>query len=221
MIFGIATEICETLDDAVQAKQKGTLPSLEDERANAEQASVLLAQQAEEAEAQRALEDREEEDRMLQQMVKEEVHRRDRKTKRTIDPSTSSNGQSESIKFDQLATLDSGSARFSEVQLLTQLPASSTSRNNISFLARPICSPPASAMVVVRRRKVEKSRDDILEVEKLLEKSRKLHRHPGILAILAFRIDKLGFQKSEIVICQEYADRGTLHDLLELCVFNV
>jgi eukaryotic translation initiation factor 2-alpha kinase 4 len=219
MVFGIATEIGEALDDAVQAKQQGTLPSLEDERANAEQASVLLAQQAEEAEAQRVLEDREEEDRMLQQMVKEEVHRRDRKTKRTNDPSTSSHDQSESIVFDQLAELDSGNATFSEVQLLTQLPNSS--RSDQCFLARPICSPPASAMVVVRRRKVEKSRDDILEVEKLLERSQKLHRHPGILAILAFRIDKLGFQKSEIVICQEHADRGTLHDLLELCIFNV
>lgn len=79
MISVVADEIEEALEDAIQARQQGTLPSLEDERASAEEVTSALAKQAEEAEIRRLQEAQQEEDRMLKQMVNEEINRREKR----------------------------------------------------------------------------------------------------------------------------------------------
>ncbi|KAK6437572.1 eukaryotic translation initiation factor 2-alpha kinase [Oleoguttula sp. CCFEE 5521] len=109
MIYVIASEIQEALEDAVQAKAQGTLPSLDDERANAEGVAAALAKQAMDDERRRTLEAQEDEDRVLRQMVDEELHRRQ---KRQATRSETTNGDDpavdateETIRFDQPATI--------------------------------------------------------------------------------------------------------------------
>lgn len=79
MVHAIATDIQEALEDAVQARQNGTLPSLEDERVNHEEQATNLAKEAEEQEARRIREAAEEEDRVLSAMINEEISRREKR----------------------------------------------------------------------------------------------------------------------------------------------
>lgn len=100
MIYDITNDINEALEDAINAKQQGTLPSLEDERATAEQASTAMAREAEEADARKAQEERDEEERTLKQMVEDEVNRREsRKPARPRDePETTSVSNSNDLR---------------------------------------------------------------------------------------------------------------------------
>ena len=63
MIHTIASEIQDALEDAVQAREQGVLPSLGDERAIHEAAASLQAQEQEEADIKREQEAKAEEDR--------------------------------------------------------------------------------------------------------------------------------------------------------------
>ncbi|KAK5166141.1 eukaryotic translation initiation factor 2-alpha kinase [Saxophila tyrrhenica] len=220
MIYDITNDINDALEDAVRAKQEGTLPSLEDERATAEQASTAMAQEAEEAEARQAQEAKDEEDRMLKQMVDDEIHRREsRKVSKPVEAEQpAANVDQDVLTFDTPAFMQVGSERvaFTKVSLLTQL---SQSRDRKEHLAKPISSIAQSFLVAVKRLTFQRSRGEVMELEELLATVNKL-QHPGLLNVLAYRIDRLEAARSELVICNEYADRGTLHDLLSLCTLQ-
>lgn len=216
MVHAIASEIQEALEDAVQAKQSGTLPSLEEERASAEEVAFALAKEAEEAETRRNLEAQEEEDRVLKQMVDEEVTRRQKRR-----PTRTSNGDSsdimalhvndEVVTFERPAKLSVGSEQleFTKVSIV--------SHGRGFLLAKPTLSPGILPPLVTIKRYAtpEKPREDLLNIEKILDGVCAL-RHQNILSVYAYRIDKVDLQ-SEFTLCTEYASRGTLEDLLSLC----
>ncbi|KAK8213380.1 eukaryotic translation initiation factor 2-alpha kinase [Zalaria obscura] len=123
MIHDIAMDIQEALEDAVQSRDRDVMPSLEDERVIQEAAASEMAKAEQGHEAKRAEEAQAEEDRILQQMVDEEVERREAKH-RSNRPSrrdtTAESGDalrvSDSIHFDQLITLSTADmAAFSDV----------------------------------------------------------------------------------------------------------
>lgn len=120
MIHVVASEIQEALEDALTARQQGTLPSLEEERASAEETAAELAREAEEAEERRLREAQEEEDRVLKQMVDEEVSRRDRRksSKAPLPPPSE-----DAVVFDLPAVLNVGAEtlQFNTVALLSVL----------------------------------------------------------------------------------------------------
>ena len=224
MIHEIATEIQDALEDAVQARQQGTLPSLEDERANAEEVAATFAKQAEETEAQKQQEAKHEEDRMLQRMLDEEMERREKRkpTKSGTDAmSPSSNGKDPNvIKFDQPATMRtvSETLHFNRVLLLS---STSQKRDQDIFLANPQSTDGSLCpLVIVKRLRFQKSRDQILELEKSVSAAVKL-RHPGLLSVFAYRIDRLSDSRSELILCNEHGDRGSLHTWLELGSLSV
>ncbi|KAL1583728.1 hypothetical protein WHR41_07484 [Cladosporium halotolerans] len=216
MIHAVASEIQDALEDAVQAKQTGTLPSLEEERASAEEVAIALAKEAEVAEARRNLEAQEEEDRVLKQMVDEEVTRRQKRR-----PTRSGNGEGgdvmaihgndEVVTFDQPAKISIGSEHleFSKVSIV--------SHGRGFLLAKPTLRPGILPPLVTIKRygTPEKSRADLLNIEKTLDSVCGL-RHQNILSVYAYRIDKIDLQ-SDFTLCTEYASRGTLEDLLMLC----
>jgi translation initiation factor 2-alpha kinase 4 len=216
MIHAIASDIQEALEDAVLAKQSGTLPSLEEERASAEEVATALAKEAEEAETRRNLEAQEEEDRVLKQMVDEEVTRRQKRR-----PTRTGNGDGgdllalnandEVVTFDQPAKLSIGSEHleFSKVSIV--------SHGRGFLLAKPTLVPGILPPLVTIKRYAtqEKSRVDLLNIEKVLDGVCAL-RHQNILSVYAYRIDKIDLL-SEFTLCTEYASRGTLEDLLMLC----
>ena len=221
MISAIADEIQDALEDAVQARQQGTLPSLEDERASAEEVTAALAKQAEESEARRLEEERAEEERVLQQMVDEEINRREkRKPTKSADEQTIRSWGSGGISFDKPATIqvDNESATFTKVSIISVV---SQRRDLELYLAKPHFSGSEySAVVAIKRFKFEKSREELMDLERILESVQKLN-HVTIARMFAYRIDKIDDLKYEMVLCTENIDRGTLHTQLELGALHV
>ncbi|KAK1820410.1 eukaryotic translation initiation factor 2-alpha kinase [Friedmanniomyces endolithicus] len=211
MIHAIASEIQEALEDAVIARQQGTLPSLEDERASADEVVAALAQEAEESEARRIREAQEEEDRVLKQMLDDEVSRREKRKPAKAPVVKTSD---DIVSFDQPATISDGNEKvqFSSVTLISLLKVK---RDEQHHLGRPRTDRPFVPLVAVKRSTISRDRDDIMQIESFLEAVRNA-RHPGILGLLAYRVDRLDAAKSQVTLCSEYADRGTLQDLLEV-----
>ncbi|KAK4540946.1 hypothetical protein LTR36_008454 [Oleoguttula mirabilis] len=218
MIHTIASEIQEALEDAVSARQQGTLPSLEEERASAEEVATVLAREAEEEEARRQREAQEEEDRVLKQMVDEELTRRE-KRKSTKGPPTLATQPSiateDVVSFDQPATLYVGNER-QEFSMVTIISSLAQRTDGHLYLAKAHVSDAApSVIVAVKKLTSTKGREDIMQIESMLENVRKLH-HANVLGLLAYQIERVDNAMSQIILCSDYADRGTLHELLEL-----
>ncbi|KAF2160763.1 hypothetical protein M409DRAFT_59785 [Zasmidium cellare ATCC 36951] len=224
MIYVIAVEIQEALDDAVTARAQGTLPSLEEERASAEEVALTMAKEAEEAETRRQQEARAEEDRVLKQMVKEEVSRRDKrkstKSAGDIPKLQSEKTMPQSIVFDQTAKVQVGN----DIESFTEVTVNGLlfeGGKESVYLGKPKVSTAAEApLVAIVRRKVEKQRGDIIELEAVLEAAHKLN-HTSLVNLLAFRVDRINNFNSELILCRDYADRGSLYDLLSLCDLHV
>ncbi|KAK5111200.1 hypothetical protein LTR62_005228 [Meristemomyces frigidus] len=218
MIHAIASEIQDALEDAVTARQQGTLPNLEEERQTAEEVASALAFEAEVHETKRQLEAKEEEDRVLRQMVDEEVSRREkRKTSKAVVSSTpASVGVDSLLSFDQPATLNysGASVEFTDVDLISLLEST---RNEELHLGKARLSLPGAAhlLVAVKRLRSGKDRNDTVEIEGYLETVRQL-RHASILGLLTFRIDRIQAAEAQFTLCSEWADRGTLQELLSL-----
>ncbi|KAI6916326.1 Serine/threonine-protein kinase, partial [Hortaea werneckii] len=223
MIHNIASEIEEAMEDAVSARQRGTLPSLEEERENAQEVANALAKEAEEAEARRQREAAEEEERLLKQMVDEELSRRDKRKSlkaSSVPAIQPSSGKADTVSFDQPATLHMGSD-VAEFTMVTVVGSLSQKRDEQLYLGRPhVAEPSAHALVAVKKITSSKSRDEIVQIETVLEAISKL-RQPHILGLLAFRVERLDSAASRFVLCSEYADRGTLFELLELGALHI
>lgn len=216
MIHAIASEVQEALEDAVTARQQGVLPSLDDERANAEETATELARQAEEADTRRRLDEQEDERQILKQMVDEELSRREKRRPPKPAASATDDSVAEIVMFDQ-ASVNTGSEviEFDRVELLTALRRTGS---NELWLGRPKGAGIGQCpLVAVRRITVQQKRHDIMEIESVLDAARKL-RHVGILNVLAFRVERLSSDTdgSCLSLCLDYADRGTLHDMLEV-----
>ncbi|QIW98526.1 hypothetical protein AMS68_004044 [Peltaster fructicola] len=213
MIHAIATEIQEILEDAVQARQQGTLPSLEDERASAEEVAITLAKQAEDAELRRQRAAQEEEQRTLDQMVEEELSRRDkRKASRPVVPTfdRAKSYHEEILQFDQPGQIHHGKEEltFSSVVLV--------SKDRATFVAKPLVNTASNAPLVAVRQYDYKSKDreDLVQLENVLEQVRKL-RHSNIAPVYAFRIERVK-ETLSVTLCIELVTRGSLRDLLSL-----
>ncbi|EMC97155.1 hypothetical protein BAUCODRAFT_32896 [Baudoinia panamericana UAMH 10762] len=215
MIHEIASEIQDALEDAVSARQQGTLPSLEEERVTADDLATEHAKEAEEAERRLHRESQEEEDRVLRQMADDLVQRRDKrkpaKEVRDIDATV----MEDILDFEQVAEVivSSEVAQFSKVALCGSTTVGAEE------LARPVVSHKNVPLVAVVKTTITGSREMTMQTESTLELVRKL-RHPGILGLLAFRVDKLHGDTSRVTLCTEHADRGTLHDLLGTAILK-
>jgi len=220
MIHVIATDIEDALEDAAQAREQGTLPSLEDERANAEEVATALAKEAQDAEARRQCEAQAEEDRVLKQMVDEELNRREKRRPAKPAVAQPATDGTEELIFDQPATLRVGtdSVQFDAVTIVSLL---SHARDEEIHIGKPHLDASVSApLVAVKRIRTGRKRDEIMQTEALLDTMRKV-KHDNILTLLAYRVDKLDSTTSSVVLCSEFADRGTLHDALEIGVLHV
>ncbi|KAH9827331.1 eIF-2-alpha kinase GCN2-like [Teratosphaeria destructans] len=212
MIHTIAGEIQEALEDAVTARQAGTLPSLEEERANAEEVANALAKEAEEAEARRQREAAEEEARMLQQMVDRELQRKERR-KASKNLSEDMNSETD-VFFDQSANvhLPNGTVEFHAISVVHLV---SQARDAKLYLGQPRSSESSLPLVAVKKLVVRKSREDIMQIESTLEAFSKI-RNNNILGLLAYRVDRIDDGISQVTLCSEWADRGTLREVLDL-----
>lgn len=190
MIHAIATEIQEALEDAIQSRQQGSLPSLEDERASAEEVATALAKQAEEVESRRQQEAQEEEERVLKQMVDEELHRREKRKTNKPANSTAEKQRgppNEVVTFDQSSRITSGneSAQFTEVSIV--------GREQSFLIGQPVVDTgtPPELVAIKRYNFNEKNREGLAELDTTLDSVRTL-RHANVLTLFSFHIDKKG-----------------------------
>lgn len=234
MIHDIAMDIQEALEDAVQSRDRDVMPSLEDERVIQEAAASEMAKAEQGHEAKRAEEAQAEEDRILQQMVDEEVERREAKH-RSNRPSrrdtTAESGDalrvSDSIHFDQLITLSTADmAAFSDViplftvagqsgnEILATQPSISGRRDEGRALLAVRCVD----LTVATGDRARKNQ--LLALEEELEQLKAL-RQGNIVNLHAFKMEK-GVRKGQstdqewhVSILTEYANRGSLEEMLE------
>ncbi|KAI4732593.1 Serine/threonine-protein kinase [Aureobasidium sp. EXF-12298] len=236
MIHAIASDIQDALEDAVQAREQGVLPSLEDERANQEAAAFDQAKEAEEDEAKRVQAAQDEEDRALQQLVQDMVARRETKQRdRSSRTQTGSSPHPPSfedddniLNFDQAVELGPGaeSAPFSSVALIA--PIASKGQMDIysakpKFLRNSLMTP---TMLAVRRSSLKILHGDVtgknhlLALEEELE-ALKVLRQPNIINVYAFKVDKSesrdggSNQDWDVSVLSDLANRGSLAEMLE------
>jgi eukaryotic translation initiation factor 2-alpha kinase 4 len=214
MIHSIASEIQDALEDAVSARQQGTLFSLEEERANAKEMANVLAKEQEDADAQRQLEEKKAEDEALKQMVEAELHRRE-KRKPSKSSAENTPNMATDVLFDQPAKVQAGhdEIEFNAVSFISLL---SQQRNVELHLGRPRAAGDCP-LVAVKKLTVRKPRDEIMAIESALESVSKI-RHSNLLGLLAYRVDRVDAGVSQVTMCSEYADRGTLRELLDFWV---
>ena len=219
MIYEISSNIQDALEDAVLARQQGTLPSLDVERASAGDMAAALAHDEELAEALQQREALEEKARTMRVMVERELTRREQRsstTTRSTDADEHAYGPYEEVvTFDQPATLNVGNEvlQFNIVSILGFI---SEKRDESLKIGKPrVPGVQHAQLVAVRQLKTQRSRSEIIEIEVALEALRTL-RHNSILGVLAFRVDKLGENLSCVTLCSEYAGRGTLEDQLRM-----
>ncbi|KAH0074801.1 Serine/threonine-protein kinase, partial [Aureobasidium melanogenum] len=236
MIHAIASDIQDALEDAVQAREQGVLPSLDVERINQEAAAFDQAKEAEQDEAKRVQAAQDEEERMLQKMVQDEVERRESKrrdrssrtqTASSPHPSTD-DGDQNTINFDQDVALgpDVESAPFNSVALIATI----TSKGQMGiyaaqpkFLRGSFMSP---TMLAVRRLSLKivhgdaVSKNHLLALEEELE-ALKVLRQPNIVNVYAFKVAKPqgkdgGLNQDwEVSVLSDLANRGSLAEMLE------
>ncbi|EME82227.1 uncharacterized protein MYCFIDRAFT_43169 [Pseudocercospora fijiensis CIRAD86] len=215
----ITEEIADALEDAVTARKKGALPSLDDERATATETANALAKQAEEAEAareQQRLEAELEEESALLKMAKVHVARQEKRkslnpAKELLPKQTAAKDEMpRKITFEHSSTIDTthGSETFTDV-LITGILSHTASET--TFLASPTTNGIA-ALVSIKRRFIKKPKSEIINLESVLAAAQKL-KHQNLLNIYAYRVSQAG-ARTELYICREFADRGTLHDHL-------
>jgi translation initiation factor 2-alpha kinase 4 len=236
MIHAIASDIQDALEDAVQAREQGVLPSLEDERMNQEAAAFDQAKEAEKDEAKRAQAAQDEEDRALQQMVQDMVARRETKQRdRSSRAHTTSSPNPHSVEdddntlnFDQAVALGLGveSAPFSSVTLIA--PIASKGQMEI-YSAKPKFSRSpltTTTMLAVRRSSLKivhgdaTSKTHLLALEEELE-ALKVLRQSNIVNVYAFKVEKSegrdgGLNQDwDVSVLSDLANRGSLAEMLE------
>lgn len=245
MIYDIATPIRDALEEAVQAKRRGEdLPSLGEERAINEAAAVM-AEEARRGELDRQLQEaKREEERMVEQMMLEEVDRQKRRIQASrrrnshvnIEEETTEEGideDSERISFDQRIETrneDDDLIVFRTVTGMTKLRQGPVTE---VYTVCPIVQGEHRRLVVLILKQAKFApttskgldfKHKIFELEKELESLRRLrlNPHPNVLQVLDFRVDKdsaLNENNSgmwTVQVLTEYANKGSLEELLDM-----
>ncbi|KAI9714893.1 MAG: hypothetical protein M1820_000182 [Bogoriella megaspora] len=224
MIHDLATAIEEILEDAYQKQQRDALApsmSLEEERAIQEATANELATKLEANRLKEAEQEKAEEDRILKQMLDEEISRREAKRKirepllspdinEDVEPSLSLPA-SDQISFEQVLELGSD-FRFTAVQGLTLLRKGAVTE---IFTAHPVGS--ELALVLKRANfkstQIAESKKAILQLESELDKMNNL-KHDNIASLYGFRIEQPLSDEWRISVIMEFGDRGSLGDFL-------
>ncbi|KAK6071697.1 hypothetical protein SCUP234_09618 [Seiridium cupressi] len=240
MIHEIVAGIQEILEDAVQAKAQGLeLPSLEEERAAHEAELARVAQEQQSEEARKRKEANAEEERVMQNMIQEEIRRqraKERESKKRGKPPSLAMAYSEdsheykvgNVNFDEpckITDLAGNDAYF------TAVTGRSEYRQGLigpTYAVRAVLLDsrnfPSLALKEVELKPNPKDssqfKKHLLSLENKLKSVKQLI-HPNLLDLIDFRIDRDAreAEASQIRIVRvltPLADKGSLDELLEL-----
>lgn len=243
MIDRIVEGIRDMLEDAAQAKAQGReLPSLEEERAAHEIALAKLAQDQKEEEERKKLEESKEEERVLGDMLQEELKRQKTKAKESrkknrtsqMSPerSTEDPGESEHepMVFDQPCKLIDKSGNAVYFNTVTGKSIFRSGPITTVYKVKPILSGgqerPNLALKQVEISSSGKEaalfKKQLQSLEVQLELVKKI-RHRNILEVLDFRVDR-GLSETAssspttwmVSVLSPLAEKGPLEELLDL-----
>jgi translation initiation factor 2-alpha kinase 4 len=228
MIHDIAASIQDILEDDITLRENdGAFDNLEAERAVHEAAAAELAKQHEEELRKKRDEKMVEEQRALEQMVNDELRRKEvmakRKSKGTghtpnsYFPSVQTENR---VSFDRVVTLQHGGKDIDCTAVEGLLPFRK-SKVTEELLVKPVGSLDAVTVVMKRAHVGGNGLSDhtqlkkaIMEFEAEMEDIRRF-RQPTIISVFDFKIEQLADATWEINILTEYASKGSLGDKLE------
>ncbi|KAK3358996.1 anticodon binding domain of tRNAs-domain-containing protein [Lasiosphaeria hispida] len=242
MVDRIVEGIRDILEEAAQKKAQGLeLPSLEEERAAHEAQLAKLAQSEKELKELQKIEETKEEERVLDNMLQEEIKRQRNKAKElrkknrgrlSPDRATEDLGQAdETLLFDQPCKLTdaSGNALYFQTvvgkTLFREGPITTVYKVKPVLSARAVRPSLALKQVEVKSHGKDSAqfKKQLQSLEAQLELSKKLHHQSRILQLLDFRIDRSisdtdssGPTVWTISILTLLSDKGPLDELLDL-----
>jgi translation initiation factor 2-alpha kinase 4 len=228
MLHEIATSIQDILEDEVAFRENdGTFENLNEERAVQEATAAEVAKQQEEELQQRKDLEKAEEERVLQQMVNDEIRRKEQMVKRksrTTGMTPTSYFPNERaanhVSFDRMITLqlDEADVEFHAVEGLLPFRTGPVTE---ALLVQPVSASRAGTLVLKRTRvgDAKESGDSqlkkaIMEFEEEMEDIKRL-RQSTIMSVFDFKIEQLTDFGWEINILVEHARKGSLGDKLE------
>jgi translation initiation factor 2-alpha kinase 4 len=241
MVADLVMALQDILEDAAAAKAAGKeLPSLEEERANHEAEAAKLAKEQEEEEQKKKQLETQEEERMLQDMVQDELKRQRAKVKEAKRKSRPLNltkelsldedpeDLREKLVFDQPVTLldeENNPRLFQVVSEKTRIRHGAVSD---CFTVKAIVRGPPCERLALKQTELNSQEKDTTQFKNLLRaleadlESLKKARHRNILELLGFKIDKdsaggdLLDPTWTISILSEFANKGSLEELLDI-----
>lgn len=228
MIHDIATSIQDILEDEIVVRENdGTFENLEAERAVQEAEAAELAKQHEEELQKKRDEEKAEEERVLQQMVSDEMRRKEimakRKSRGTGQTPTSyfPNGKTTNhVSFDRVIELQYG-GRTIECTAVDGLLPFRTGAVTDQLLVKPTGECDAVTLILKRTRvgggksqSTVSLKKAITEFEDEMEDIKRL-RQSTILSVFDFKIEQLPDSMWEINVLQEFGDKGSLGEKLE------
>ncbi|KAK5662754.1 hypothetical protein OQA88_6161 [Cercophora sp. LCS_1] len=242
MIDRIVEGIRDILEEAAQKKAKGLeLPSLEEERAVHEAQLAKLARDEKEQQERRELEESKESERVLGDMIQEELKRQRNKAKESrkknrnqqLAPDMSNDDSveaDEELVFDQPCKLTdaSGNAVYFQTvvgrTLFREGPVTTVYKVNPVLSAKKI--PPSLALKQISVKAHGKDsavvKKQLMTLEAQLEVLKKLN-HSRVLQLVDFRVDR-GISETDsssptvwtISILTPFSENGSLEEFLEL-----
>ena len=244
MIYDITSAIRDILEEAVQARLRtAELPSLEEERAIREAATLKEEEARNEALEKQRCEAQREEERLLKQMMLDEMDRQRQKRHENTEregyeseqenSSDDANGDdSDRISFDQRTEAKDENGDIISFRTVASFVRLRQGPVTTVSTVKPLKSCSGNHIVLVVKRVMfahEKSKDvnlknEIFELENTLKTLRNLRAnpHPNVLDVLNFKIDKQPINDGEdasfwtVTTLTQYAGKGSLEELLEM-----
>ncbi|KAK3325417.1 anticodon binding domain of tRNAs-domain-containing protein [Apodospora peruviana] len=242
MIDRIVEGIRDILEEAAQKKAKGLeLPSLEEERATHEAKLAKMAQDEKELEKRKKLEESKEEERVLGDMLQEELKRQKYKAKESrkknrnqqLSPNRVAEDAldvDEVVVFDQPCKLIDGFG--ADLYFDTVIGKSLFREGPVTtvYKVKPVLSARRIRPSLVLKQVELKShgkdtaqfKKQLQSLEALLESLKKIH-HPSLLRLLDFKIDRAISDTDSsaptvwtVNVLHPFAERGPLDEILDL-----
>ena len=246
MIYDITSAIRDILEEAVQVRLRtAELPSLEEERAIREAATLKEEEARNEALEKQRREAQREEERLLGQMMLDQMDRQRQKRyenaeregyeseQENYNDDVSGDGSSDRTSFDQRTEAKDENGDIISFRTVASLARLRQGPVTTVSTVKPLNTRSGDHRIILVVKRVifahETSRDvnlknEIFELETTLKTLRNLRAtpHPNVLDVLNFKIDKQPINEGEdskfwtITILTQYAGKGSLEELLEM-----
>ncbi|KAK2595161.1 eukaryotic translation initiation factor 2-alpha kinase [Conoideocrella luteorostrata] len=243
MVDRIVEGIRDILEDAAQVKASGKqLPSLEEEREQHEAKIALLAQKQKEEKDRKKLEEAKEEERVMSEMLKQQIDRQRQKAKESRSsrrpnglqgqPSETAATDNEQIDFDQLCHMTDKEGNVLAFRSVASKCDPREGKVTIVYSVRPVLgNGQGTQMLALKEAALRAGNKDPKEFKKQLQslesrlqdlKTAKRVHHRHLVDVLDFKVesgtpaDAMAVNAWTVRILMPMAEKGSLEELLEL-----